>query len=263
MSRKQLSDLDFVSASRIRNLPAPVNADEPVRLAELNSAIEGLAWKDSVRVSTQGNINLGSPGASIDGVTLDSGDRVLVRSQTTQSQNGIYVFTGGSTAMTRAADAGTAIELESAVVAVEEGTSGGSTFRQTAVNFVLDTDPVLWVSFGSSAPPASETTAGIAELATQAETDAGTDDLSIVTPLKLANWSGRVRKLQDTFGDGFSIQYDVTHNFNTRDIFVAVHQTSGSFEQVFCDISMPSTNVVRLNFSSPPAINSLRVVILA
>jgi hypothetical protein len=36
-----------------------------------------------------------------------------------------------------------------------------------------------------STPPASETTAGIAELATQAETDAGTDDLRIVTPLKL------------------------------------------------------------------------------
>jgi hypothetical protein len=36
--------------------------------------------------------------------------------------------------------------------------------------------------------PASETAKGIAELATQAETDAGTDDLRIVTPLKLATY---------------------------------------------------------------------------
>lgn len=40
------------------------------------------------------------------------------------------------------------------------------------------------------ASPASETVAGIAEIATQGETDAGTDDARIVTPLKLANYSG-------------------------------------------------------------------------
>lgn len=40
------------------------------------------------------------------------------------------------------------------------------------------------------ASPASETVAGIAEIATQVETDAGTDDTRIVTPLKLANYSG-------------------------------------------------------------------------
>ena len=40
---------------------------------------------------------------------------------------------------------------------------------------------------------ATESTAGIAELATQAETDAGTDDLRIVTPLKLHSKPGRVK----------------------------------------------------------------------
>ena len=39
-------------------------------------------------------------------------------------------------------------------------------------------------------PDADETTKGIAEVATQAETDAGIDDTKIVTPNKLANWSG-------------------------------------------------------------------------
>jgi len=45
---------------------------------------------------------------------------------------------------------------------------------------------------GGSVPDASETVKGIAELATQAETDAGIDDFRIVTPKKLANWSGRI-----------------------------------------------------------------------
>jgi hypothetical protein len=43
---------------------------------------------------------------------------------------------------------------------------------------------------GGSVPDASETVKGIAEIATQAETDAGVDDSRIVTPKKLANWSG-------------------------------------------------------------------------
>ena len=46
--------------------------------------------------------------------------------------------------------------------------------------------PGAWSPVSSTVPPASETVAGIAELATQAEVDAGTDDARIVTPLKLA-----------------------------------------------------------------------------
>lgn len=41
---------------------------------------------------------------------------------------------------------------------------------------------------------ASESTSGIAELATQAETDTGIDDSKIVTPLKLSNYSGGALK---------------------------------------------------------------------
>jgi hypothetical protein len=258
-----LANFDFKGVSRILNLPSPTDPNEPARLADLNSAIEGLAWKDSCRVATQGNINLSSPGATIDGVTLSVGDRVLVKAQTTQSQNGIYVFNGASTPMTRAADANTADELEQAVVTVEEGTDAGVTYRQTQVNFTLGTDPVLWTTFGASVPPASETNAGIAKIATQAETNAGTIDNAIVTPLKLANWSGRIRKHTTTIGDGSATQFDITHNFGTRDVIVQVFKTSGNYDQVYCDVKAHTTNVVRLNFSSAPASNSLRVIILA
>lgn len=63
--------------------------------------------KESVRVATTANIDLASAPASIDSVTLSSGDRVLVKDQTTASQNGIYVFNGAGSAMTRATDADT------------------------------------------------------------------------------------------------------------------------------------------------------------
>lgn len=263
MSRPVLTDLDFNNVSRILNLPNPSAAQEPATKSYVDSAVEGLAWKDSVRVATQSNINLSSPGATIDGITMATGDRVLVRAQTTASQNGIYIWNGASVAMTRALDASTAAELEQAVVTVEEGTSAGATFRQTAVNFTLDSDSVNWTSFGTSAPAATETTAGIAEIATQTETDTGTDDQRIVTPLKLANWSGRIRKFTQNIGDGSATQYTVTHNFNTRDVHVAVYRNSGAYEQVFVDIEHTTVNAVTIRFSSAPSSNAFRVVILA
>ena len=144
MSRKQLSDLDFGGVARIRNLPAPVNPDEPVRQQDLNSAVEGLAWKDSCRVASQANVNLSSPGASIDGITLTVGDRILVKAQTVGSENGLYIWNGAAVAMTRSLDASTSNELEQAVTTVEEGTSAGTSWRQSVVNFVLDTGSVTW-----------------------------------------------------------------------------------------------------------------------
>lgn len=257
------ADLDFAGVARILNLPAPQASAEPVRLQDLNSAIEGLAWKDSVRVATQSNIDLSSPGSSIDGITLTAGDRVLVRAQTTDSQNGIYVWNGASTAMTRALDANSAAELEQAVVTVEEGSSAGVTYRQSAVNFTLGTDPVNWTTFGTSAPPASETTAGIAEIATQTETDNGTDDARIVTPAKLANWSGRIRKYTTNIGDGSATNYTVTHNLNTRDAHVAVYRNSGSYDVALVDVEMTSVNSITLRFAQAPSSNAWRVVVIA
>lgn len=47
------------------------------------------------------NINVGSPGASIDGVMLNNGDRVLLTRQTTPSQNGVWIFDTDVTTMSR------------------------------------------------------------------------------------------------------------------------------------------------------------------
>lgn len=261
MSRKQFADLDFSSGARIRNLPAPSNNDEPVRLTELNSAIEGLKNKDPAVVSTQGNVNLSAPGATIDGVTMASGDRFLVRNQTSQPENGIYNWNGASSAATRTLDANSATELNNALIGVSGGTDAGKTFRQTATITTLGTDNVTWAQFGTAAVQATETQAGIAELATQAETNTGTDDLRIVTPLKLNNWTGRPLKFSSTFGDGSATQFDLTHNFGTRDVHVDVYRNSTPWDSIECDVSRLDTNTVRLNFVTAPTSNQFRAVI--
>ncbi len=75
-------------------------------------------------------------------------------------------------------------------VTIKTAAGSGVAITSGQIAFVY-VDPVLDdVFFVSSGTPASETVSGIAELATQAETDAGSDDLRIVTPLKLATFPG-------------------------------------------------------------------------
>jgi hypothetical protein len=255
-------NLDFGNTSRIQNLPVPVASGEAATKSYVDSVAEGLSWKSSARVATTANINIATPGATIDSVTLVSGDRVLVRNQTTVSQNGIYLFDTGSTPLVRSADASTFRELEQAVITIEEGTSSGSTFRQTQINGVIGTNDIIFDPFGTVVPNASETTAGKAEIATQAETDALIDDTRIVTPLKLGNWSGRIRKFASIIGDGSATSYALNHNFNTRDVKVAVFLNSGNYDEVLVQVERPTVNSVNIVFTTAPSLNQFRVVVI-
>lgn len=254
-----LTTLDFNSTGRIVNLPNGTQPQDAATVAQLQAAVEGLAHKDDVRVRTASNISLASPGATLDGVTMVLNDRVLVAGQTTASENGIYIWNGAAVPLTRSLDASTGAELVSAIVPVAEGTSAGTVWRQTAVNITLGSTAIAFVAFGTVAAQASETSAGIAEIATQAETDTGTDDQRIVTPAKLANWSGRVRRFTQTIGDGTATQFTLTHNFNTRDVDVAVRRTSGNFDQVLADVDYLTVNTVRITFNSAPAAGAFQV----
>lgn len=265
MTRDIWLDFDFKNVSRILGLPDAILPQQPATLAQLNSAVEGLNWKDSVRVSTQANISLASPGATIDGITMVSGDRVLVRFQTAQPENGIYTWTGAASAMTRTLDANTSTELEQAIVTVEEGAtvgSPGSSWRQNTINFVLGTGNIVWSSFGTAAPPASTSTPGIAALATQIEVNAGVVADKIVTPETLASYSGRKLKFVANIGDGSATQFDVTHNFGTRDLSATVYRNATPWDTIECDVERPNTNTTRFRFTSAPASNAYSVVII-
>lgn len=81
------------------------------------------AWtKRSVRVATTANITL-SGTQTIDGIAVVAGDRVLVKDQSTASQNGIYIVAAGT--WSRSADADTISKLAGSVVAVDSGTTNG------------------------------------------------------------------------------------------------------------------------------------------
>jgi hypothetical protein len=102
------------------------------------------AWvKRSCRVATTANITL-SGTQTIDGIAVIAGDRVLVKNQTTQANNGIYVVAAGAWA--RSADANLASELAAATVGIDSGTVNGglsfdTDFKSTDT---LDTTAMSW-----------------------------------------------------------------------------------------------------------------------
>ena len=138
----------------------------------------------------------------------------------------------------------------------------GTAWGTITGNIQLQTD--LWnilQTLTGNTGQATETTKGIAELATQAETDAGTDDLRIVTPLKLKTLlDNRVGGYTATIGDGVNTSFALTHGLNTRDVVVAIYKVSTN-EQVITDVVATSTGVVTVSFFTAPTTNSYRVVI--
>jgi hypothetical protein len=109
---------------------------------------DGTNWsRPQVRVATQSNINLNSPGTIIDGCPAVAGDRVLVRAQTDATQNGVYVWNGAGTDMARATDADQSSELATALYQVTEGSDIARAFQQTALGAsdTLETKSVRWV----------------------------------------------------------------------------------------------------------------------
>jgi hypothetical protein len=262
MAKQVLTNLDFINAAKIVNLPDPTAAQDAATKNYVDVLVEGIAWKDNVKVASTVNITISAPGATIDGITMVTNDRFLAKDQTVGSENGIYIWNGAAVVATRAPDANLANELLNATVSVDQGTAnGGTTWRQSAINITLGTTSLVFGAFGVNTPDATTAVKGKAALATQVEVDAGTVTDKIVTPQTLANYSLRKLKFSQNIGDGTSTQITVTHNLGTQDLNAIVRRTSGAFDEVICDIEFPTVNTCIFRFATAPAAAAFRAII--
>ena len=138
-----------MGTNRITGLGDPSGTQDAATKNYVDSVAQGLDAKASCRVTTTANISL-SGTQTIDGIAVIAGDRILVKDQSTTSQNGIYVVAAG--AWSRSTDADSWTELVSAFTFVEQGTSqanNGYTCT-VAAGGTLDTTAVTWVQFSGA-----------------------------------------------------------------------------------------------------------------
>jgi hypothetical protein len=245
--------------------------------------------------------NAGTQAAfTTDGTTPSVNDRILVKNQTTTSQNGIYTLTtvgSGSVnwVLTRATDFDTAVEIAGGdFTFVDNGTLNANTgWVNVDEVTTVGTDPIVFQQFsGAGTYTASNGITltgtnftftprsgyGLATGASGAEIKlATTSGLNISSDLAVGAGNGIsvltntvaidsavvVSKYAANVGDGSATSYTITHNLNTRDVIVAVYEAGSPYAEVVCDVAHATTNTVTLAFSVAPTSNQYRVVIHA
>jgi hypothetical protein len=146
------------------------------------------------------------------------------------------------------------------------GTTGGVAFNVgdviiAKINSASTSSAADWIQLEVNRDQATETTLGLAEIATQSEVNAGTDDQRIVTPLKLKTYlDAAVGGYAANVGNASATSFALTHNLGTRDVIVAIYDNA-TYEEVMADVVATSTTVVTVSFAIAPSSNAYRVVI--
>jgi hypothetical protein len=151
----QIQDLAITNPKQ--NFGTPSIGTDVVILSYLQTyvadAIGAGNLKDAVRVATTVSGTLATSfanGQTIDGVTLVTGDRILIKNQSSGQENGIYTV-NVSGAPTRSTDADTATDIADAVVYVSVGTVNADTgWKLVTDSITLGTTPLVFTSLTGS-----------------------------------------------------------------------------------------------------------------
>ncbi len=119
----------------------------------VDGKVAGLSWKQAVRAATTAPLTLATAfenGDTIDGVTLATGNRILIKDQAAPAENGIYTV-NASGAPTRATDADSGAEMVNATVYVSEGTANADTAWTCTNNATptLGSTALMFAQFGA------------------------------------------------------------------------------------------------------------------
>lgn len=203
--------------------------------------------------TANGVASLGSdgkvPSAQLPSFVDDVIDAYIVSGATPLSAGWLSATSGGS-ALTP--------ETDKIYVIVESGEYQNKTYRWSGSTYV---------EISAAPGQATESTAGIAAIATQAEVTTGTNDTKFVTPLKLATHiSGMAKKMTAQNGaltaSGGVCTWSITNSLATADVVVSVYEVSTG-DEVMCAVTVASgTITVKINSASDIAADTYKAVII-
>ena len=263
-----LADLNL-NNFKVTNLGAPTVSTDAATKAYVDSVAEGLHIHAASLAGTTANLNatysngtagvgatLTNAGANAafatDGVSPAISSRILVRLQTTQAENGIYVLTtvgDGSTpwVLTRATDFDTAAEMAGGdFTFVDTGTTLANT-GWVSVDEVttVGTDPVVFQQFsGAGTYTASDGVLLTGSNFTGVVVSSG--GLTVGATGFALDTAIAVRKYAADVGDGVATSYTVSHNLGTKDVIVSVYDNSSPYAEVVTDVQHTSTTAITL-----------------
>ena len=226
----------------------------------IDGAVEGRKWGVSVKCATTGAGTLASSfenGDMVDGYTLVTNDRILIKNQADDKENGVYkVKASGAPGRDE-----TVLTQANHQFFVEQGTSLHDT------TWVCTNDTITFgvtsIAFSQSSATtvsdASTSTKGILYLATQVEAEAKSDTGKAVVAADLVNFP--IKKVFDV-GDNSNTTLTMNHALATKDVQVFVYDKSSPYSQVFPEVQMYDTNNVKLVFAIAPTLNQYRCVII-
>lgn len=247
------ADLDL-DGNKLTNVQEPLEATDAATKGYVDQAFQGFNLKQSVRAASTANLTLEDL-QTIDGVELEAGDRVLVKDQTADEENGIYE--AGEGVWLRAADADDEVEVAANFfVFVEEGSTQADTGWVLTTNppLVVGTTPLTFAQF--SGPGSIALGDGLTWMGDQLEIAVGdgllidTEEIAIDTTVVARKYSANIT------GDGTEDTFEVTHNLDTRDVVVQVRETSSPYTAVGeaeVTIQMTSVDSVTVLFTAAPA----------
>lgn len=286
---KFLDGLDLAS-QQLHHMADGSSSDDAASWGQVQALLNGLDWHPAVEAASTANLNLASPGSTIDTVAMSTGMRFLAKNQTTASQNGLYAFATSTTPATRVADMPAASQAQGAAVLVLGGTQEDTAWVVNSLT-VVGTDAMSWVQFNAggstysagngltltgssfsveldgdtlavsgSGVKANLATNGGLQDSSGIEVKAGTG-ITVGSGGVATDPTVVVGKFSANVGDASSTDIEITHNLGTRDVVVSLRLAGSPYSAVITDWDATDTNNVTFHFASPPTSAQYRATI--